>query len=144
MFQQSQEAVCLIPAPSGFRIPVNCKQMFDKMCCSQELYHFDVVHALQRAPRISRVTPVHRHSAAWGEWIPSPKAPIELRCSWQVKLWASGFLEISFILQRDVCMTNGVQISQSCFRSGNDHDVLMQHPTRARVDSRLLMPAQDF
>lgn len=53
-------------------------------------------------------------------------------------------LETSYMLQRDICMTNGVQTSQSCFQSGNTHDVLVQHPTRAQVDSLPLIPVEDL
>lgn len=57
MSQYSQEAICLIPAPSGGRIPVNCKQMFAKACCSQYLalpQHFDVGHALSKSAQDQR------------------------------------------------------------------------------------------
>lgn len=66
-----------------------------------------------------------------------PKVHVKVRCSTtgqarhRATPRAPGFLKISSTLQEDGCVTNGVQISLSCFHGGNDEDVLVEHPTEA-------------
>lgn len=51
---------------------------------------------------------------------------------------------------RPAARSRGMSAGEGCTdipsgsHSGNDHDVLEQHPTGAQVDSLLLLPVQDF
>lgn len=134
MFQYSQEAVCLIPYlldwVLGF-LAIPASRCFGKMFVSTTSSSLAL---LQKSTQ-----------GLWGHSISQtgelvkcvtcPKVLVRVRCSTMGQAShraiprASGFLEINYTLQEDVYVTNGVQMSLSCFHGGNDEDVLAQHPT---------------